>query len=145
MNTELVKRLSGLGLLIVVSLLTMFLQGKGEAQRPNTYQLPFERGTELSASARPILGQAVEDALIRHGARVVVTGHTGTRGDVGANQTLAEQRAEEVVRRLVEAGIDRDRIDSVGIGGSQPLEQQPDESDRAYQRRLSRAHVTITP
>ncbi|GGX62572.1 OmpA family protein [Saccharospirillum salsuginis] len=145
MNKELVKRLSGLGLLAVVAVLTTVLQGVGEAQRPQTYQLPFERGTELSAEAQSTLGQAIQDALVRHDARIVVAGHTGTRGDAEANLALSEQRADDVVRRLVDAGIEPERIDSVGVGGAQPLEQQPDESDRAYQRRLSRALITVAP
>lgn len=145
MNKELLKRLSGLGLLILVAVLTMVLQGVGEAQRPQSYQLPFERGTTLSTEAQSTLGQAIQDALVRRDARVVVSGHTGTRGDTEANLALSEQRAEDVVRRLVDAGIDPERIDSVGLGGAQPLEQQPDESDRAYQRRLSRADITVAP
>lgn len=145
MNKELVKRLSGLGILVIVALLTVALQGIGKAQRPHSYPLPFERGTELSTDALATLGHAIQDALVRQDARVVVVGHTGTRGDAEANQTLSKQRAESIVQQLVDAGIDPERIDSIGMGGSQPLEKQPQESDRAHQRRLSRALITIAP
>lgn len=145
MKKELFKRLAGLGILIVVAVLTAFLHGQGQAQRPKTYSISFHRGTELDEKAKTTLDQALNDALIRYRAHVVVTGHTGTRGDSAANRKLAEKRARTVAGYLMEAGIEKDRIDSLGLGGSQPLTQLPDESERAYQRRLARADITVAP
>lgn len=145
MNKELAKRLSGLSLLVLAAVLTVFLQGVGEAERPKTYQVTFERGTRLNDAAPSTLGRVLEDALTRGDAQVIVAGHTGTRGDAEANQALAEQRAETVAEYLIEAGLDKTRIESLGVGGSQPLTQKPDESDRAFQRRLSRAEITVAP
>lgn len=74
--------------------------------------------------------------------RVVVEGHTGTRGDRQANLELSQTRADAVKEVLVQKfQVDPDRVRSVGVGPDRPLKQQNDESLRAWQNRLSRVEV----
>ncbi len=145
MNKEWLKRLSGLGILAVVATLTLVFDSLGTAQQPATYRVAFERGVSLDTATEAALSAAIEDALVRDDARIVVAGHTGTRGDADANLALSRQRAEAIAQRLRDAGIDPDRIESLGLGGREPLTRTPDESDRAFQRRLSRAVITVVP
>lgn len=144
-HKDVVKRLAGLGILAVVAVLTLFLHHAGEAQQPTTYTVMFKRGTAMEDQAEAVLARAIEDAHTRHRARIVVTGHTGTRGDAGANKALSEERARVVSRELVDSGVAKDRIRTLAMGGKSPLERAEDESDRAYQRRLPRTEITIAP
>ena len=145
MDKSVIKRLSGLGILFVVAILTVVLHNAGEAREPATYTVTFSSGTEMADQADQVLDRALEDALLRHEARVIVTGHTGTRGDPEANQALSLERAKVVARSLIDSGIDEDRIETLGMGGAAPLDRAADESDRAFQRRLPRTEITIAP
>lgn len=145
MQKDIAKRLAGLGILAVTAMLTLMLHNAGQAQQPSTYRVLFEQGTTMEDGAEAVLARALEDAHTRHGARVVVVGHTGTRGDADANQTLSGERARVVARELVDSGIAKDRIKTLAMGGESPLERAQDESDRAYQRRLPRTEITIAP
>ena len=145
MDKNVVKRLSGLGILAVVAILTFVLHSAGEARKPATYTVTFSSGIEMVDQADQVLDRALEDALLRHQSRIIITGHTGTRGDPEANQALSEKRARVVARSLIDSGIDEDRIETLGMGGSAPLDRVADESDRAFQRRLPRTEITIAP
>lgn len=81
---------------------------------------------------------------------VRVVGHSGTFGNPAANQRLSYERAKIVARELVGRTQDystrRDdihlsRVDFVGVGSDQILPLEEGESDRAYQRRLSRVEI----
>lgn len=68
--------------------------------------------------------------VVREAARVLeehpevevrIEGHTDSVGTPSHNQRLSERRADEVLDRLVELGVDRDRLTSKGFGESDPL------------------------
>jgi outer membrane protein OmpA-like peptidoglycan-associated protein len=103
-------------------------------------------------SATAQLGDSSSDELskisesLRHfpNFRILVKGHTGIRGDIEANIKLSQERANEVRSRLIrDFGVEAHRIRAQGFGASQPLTQQPDESDRAYEYRLPRVEITL--
>lgn len=74
--------------------------------------------------------------------KVVVEGHTDSKGTEQVNLELANDRARAVKAILVENEIDAERIENVGIGESQPIVHNtlPDGSDfpegRARNRRV---------
>lgn len=107
--------------------------------------ITFRSGTgEIGEDGRSELDKAAE--ALRHypNFRIVVKGHTGTRGDAGANRELSSQRAKAVARYLKEKhAVDPDRLRSIGRGGSEPLPRQPGESDRAYSYRLPRVELFL--
>ncbi|XOZ32370.1 OmpA family protein [Halomonadaceae bacterium KBTZ08] len=145
MSHTLVKRLSGLAILGAAVVAALILDSLGEAQQPSTYRVGFDGGVDLAEGALPEIERAIEDALVREHARVVISGHTGTRGDTAANQALSGKRAEAVAQKMLNAGVDEDRVTTLGKAGSEPLEQRPDESERAFQRRLPRAEIVVAP
>jgi outer membrane protein OmpA-like peptidoglycan-associated protein len=68
--------------------------------------------------------------------RFSVKGHTDATGSASANQTLSEARAEAVVARLVEMGIDRSRLSAKGLGQNSPIADNSTDEGRAKNRRV---------
>ena len=84
----------------------------GTARTPS---LVFARGTaRLTERSRSILDELV-GALQTTRYYVIVRGNASQRGNMEANKKLAEERARQVERYLVEHGVDRDRIRAIGV------------------------------
>jgi outer membrane protein OmpA-like peptidoglycan-associated protein len=107
--------------------------------------ITFQSGTaDLSLDGKVELDSAAQNLAHYPHFRVVVRGHTGTRGDAQSNQALSFERADAVKRYLmVTHGIDEARLRAVGYGGERPLKRVQDESDRAYQYRLPRVELYL--
>jgi len=52
---------------------------------------------------------------------VLVTGHTDRIGTQAYNQKLSERRADAVRDYLVSKGVARDKIETLGMGKTQPV------------------------
>lgn len=107
--------------------------------------IAFQSGTEtLSADAKENIDRIAETIKNYPDFRIVVEGHTSTRGDPAVNLELSQERAEAVVRYLmVTYGLKQSRIRAVGYAGTKPLPRRVDESDREYLTRLSRVAVKM--
>jgi outer membrane protein OmpA-like peptidoglycan-associated protein len=107
--------------------------------------ITFQSGTsELSQDGKVELDNAAQNLAHYPNFRVVVRGHTGTRGDPASNRELSIERAEAVKRYLmVTHSTDEARLRAVGYGGERPLKQTDGESDRAYQYRLPRVELYL--
>ena len=107
--------------------------------------ITFQSGTaDLSLDGKVELDNAAQNLAHYPHFRVVVRGHTGTRGDAQSNRALSFERADAVKRYLmVTHGIDEARLRAVGFGGERPLARAQDESDRAYQYRLPRVELYL--
>ena len=107
--------------------------------------ITFQSGTsDLSLDGKVELDNAAQNLAHYPNFRVVVRGHTGTRGDAQSNRALSFERADAVKRYLmVTHSIDEARLRAVGYGGERPLPRAPDESDRAYQYRLPRVELYL--
>jgi outer membrane protein OmpA-like peptidoglycan-associated protein/ABC-type nitrate/sulfonate/bicarbonate transport system substrate-binding protein len=105
----------------------------------------FQSGTAtLSYEGKLELDQAAESLKHYPNFRVLIKGHTSTRGDAAANQALSLARAEAVKRYLsITHGLDANRTRAVGVGGKQPLPRLPGESVRAYNYRLPRVELML--
>lgn len=74
--------------------------------------------------------------------RVLVEGYTDSVGDESFNEQLSKQRAQAVREQLVAAGIDPERIESVGHGENYPIAS----NDTPYGRQLNRrVEVVVAP
>lgn len=105
----------------------------------------FQHGSaELDLLAGFELDSAVEKLSHYPNFRVIIKGHTGTRGDAQENQLLSQRRAEGVAEYFrTKHGIDAGRLHAVGFGGSKPLPQNSGESPRAYEQRLLRVELIL--
>ena len=65
-----------------------------------------------------------------------VQGHTDSTGTPESNQKLSERRAQAIVNKLVELGIDRSRLTAVGKGQYSPIADNATEEGRAKNRRV---------
>jgi outer membrane protein OmpA-like peptidoglycan-associated protein len=69
-------------------------------------------------------------------ANILVEGHTDNTGSAQLNQKLSEQRADSVRAGLVSRGVANSRIESKGLGFSQPVAENTSEDGRAQNRRV---------
>jgi outer membrane protein OmpA-like peptidoglycan-associated protein/ABC-type nitrate/sulfonate/bicarbonate transport system substrate-binding protein len=104
----------------------------------------FQSGTDtLSGDAKENVDRIAETIKNYPDFRIVVEGHTSTRGDPAVNLQLSQDRAEAVARYLmVTYGVKQSRIRAIGYGGTKPL-PRADESEREYMTRLSRVAVKM--
>ncbi|MDR0429980.1 MAG: OmpA family protein [Tannerellaceae bacterium] len=65
-----------------------------------------------------------------------VEGHTDNTGNATSNQTLSEARSKAVADKLVEMGINKDRLQSAGKGQTSPLADNATDEGRAKNRRV---------
>jgi outer membrane protein OmpA-like peptidoglycan-associated protein len=68
--------------------------------------------------------------------QIELRGHTDNQGTKDYNQKLSEARAKAVVDYLVERGIDRSRLTSIGYGKSQPIADNATSEGRQQNRRV---------
>lgn len=67
--------------------------------------------------------------------KVEVAGHTDNVGDAAINKSLSLSRANSVMNRLIEKGVDASRMRSAGYGDASPVDSNDTEEGRANNRR----------
>jgi OmpA-OmpF porin, OOP family len=94
-------------------------------------------GTEIDERSLSLMRE-IADMLIQNPqvARVQVQGHTDNSGEPARNQRVSEQRAEAVLRWLVNAGVAADRLEAKGYGDTRPLAPNITDANRARNRRV---------
>jgi outer membrane protein OmpA-like peptidoglycan-associated protein len=65
-----------------------------------------------------------------------IEGHTDNSGEPEDNMRLSAQRAFAVQAKLIDADIDKKRLDAVGVGGLQPLASNTTAEGREKNRRI---------
>jgi outer membrane protein OmpA-like peptidoglycan-associated protein len=141
---ERLKQYIGAAILAVVVGVVAVQSVLEQTDSDQRWQVQFSRGAELAPDAAAAIEAAAAEAVERADAVVLITGHTGTRGDPEANAALSLERAEAVRAALVAARVPADRIVTVAAGAEQPLTREAEETDRAYQLRLGRAEILVT-
>jgi outer membrane protein OmpA-like peptidoglycan-associated protein len=76
---------------------------------------------KLTKNGRAVVREAAKVLEEHPEVEVRIEGHTDSRGTSEDNKRLSERRADEVLDRLVELGIDEDRLTAKGYGESDPL------------------------
>jgi outer membrane protein OmpA-like peptidoglycan-associated protein len=71
--------------------------------------------------------------------RLTIEGHTDNIGGASFNQTLSEKRAAAVKKYLTNSGIEESRLNTMGMGVSQPVASNETEVGRAQNRRVELA------
>ncbi len=91
---------------------------------------------ELDPASSVVLDVVAETLNSRPDVRVVVEGHTDSRGDEAYNRTLSQRRAETVQRYLIGKGVLASRMQARGFGESQPVAGNDTDEGRALNRRV---------
>lgn len=73
---------------------------------------------------------------------ILILGHTDNVGDAETNKRLSKQRAERVGTYLAERGVDRQRLETEGLGESEPIAGNGTAEGRTKNRRVE---VVIVP
>ncbi|MGK7294879.1 MAG: OmpA family protein [Candidatus Wenzhouxiangella sp. M2_3B_020] len=92
--------------------------------------------TELLDSATENLRDVIELLESEPDKQIRIEGHTDSTGPADLNLRLSRQRAEAVRDALVELGIDRARINAVGMGEDFPIATNETAEGRARNRRV---------
>lgn len=68
--------------------------------------------------------------------RILIKGHTDNVGIASLNQALSEERVNVVIEYLNNKGIESDRLEGKGFGGSDPIAPNDSEANRQLNRRV---------
>lgn len=92
--------------------------------------------SDLDADAEAQLAEAYKIIDSNSGAKISIEGHADSTGPKSYNNPLSERRAAAVKAHLVAAGIDADRLSTVGHGESMPAAKNNTKAGRAENRRV---------
>ena len=67
---------------------------------------------------------------------IELSGHTDNQGSAKANIDLSRERALSIIKYLVANGIDKNRLEFKGYGGSRPIASNANEESRQKNRRV---------
>ena len=70
------------------------------------------------------------------GTKVMIEGHTDSRGSDEYNEELSQRRAQAVEDALAFRGVDRDRVEAVGKGEGFPVASNDTRAGRQQNRRV---------
>ena len=99
--------------------------------------LYFEQGkAALLPAVQASLDTLARALASRPALRLEVQGHTDNQGDPALNQRLSQQRAAAVCGYLATHGVAAGRLRAIGYGGSRPVADNHDPSQRPRNRRV---------
>jgi len=115
----------------------------GDQLRYENGEIEFETNSAAlkdDATARVLDQLAV--VLKRYPSLLVrIEGHTDSRGSLGANQRLSEDRARAIEAALVERGVPDDRLSAVGRGENHPEIPEPPACHNRVEARIPAAEL----
>jgi len=94
------------------------------------------RSTELTPGSKKALDPVAASLISQDNLKVQIAGHTDSVGNADFNQTLSQERANAVMKYLVEKGVAADRLTAIGFGETQPVADNKTASGRAMNRRV---------
>jgi len=102
---------------------------------PSGLLFPFD-SDQLHPAARDNLTRLAESLREYPDTRVLVVGHTDSVGSAQYNQGLSERRARSAADFIARQGIDRGRLDTVGVGENEPIASNETADGRQENRRV---------
>ncbi len=100
----------------------------------------------LNSDTKDELSDVVSSLRREINTTVLIESHTDNRGNAEYNQTLSQQRANEVKTYLMKNGVESSRITAVGYGSSRPLIEcftEDDCSEETHQKNR-RTEIILT-
>ena len=108
--------------------------------------LTFKSGkATISSNAKRILkgvAQKLNEDEAYKELKIVIQGHTDNRGKAKKNLKLSENRAKAVMKQLTKFGVAKDRIKSIGLGSTCPVDDNSTAEGRENNRRIEMHFVT---
>ncbi len=103
--------------------IVVWIEPLGEGKSMQIDEIEFLPGTsDFLQSAEPKLRRLKDFLALNAGVRIEIQGHVHSNGDnTFEAQKLSEARAKRVYNYLVENGIDKNRLVTVGYGNTNPL------------------------
>jgi outer membrane protein OmpA-like peptidoglycan-associated protein len=92
--------------------------------------------SQLLPGAQNSLNQIAEALKDQDDKRVLIEGHTDSRGSDATNQALSKARAESVGSYLISHGVPAERVTTAGLGPSRPVADNNTAEGRANNRRV---------
>lgn len=92
---------------------------------------------DIDPESDAILQEAADAINAAPGIAVEIVGHTDDQGAEARNQELSEERANAVLDRLVELGVEADRLTARGAGEAEPVADNDTDEGRAANRRIA--------
>tara|TARA_R110001583_G_scaffold48013_7_gene150174 strand:+ start:10503 stop:11831 length:1329 start_codon:yes stop_codon:yes gene_type:complete len=97
----------------------------------------FDSGkSSIKKQSSAVLGDIIKILNEYPNSKFTIEGHTDSVGSEANNQKLSDARALSVKEYLVENGIDKFRLSSVGYGESKPIDTNATSKGRANNRRV---------
>lgn len=90
----------------------------------------------LLPGAQSSLDQVAEAIKSQKDKKVLIEGHTDSRGSEATNQRLSKERADAVGQFLQSRGVTADRITTAGLAASRPVADNKTPEGRANNRRV---------
>ena len=90
----------------------------------------------IKSRSERVLNKALKVLQDFPDVRLMISGHTDSRGDYDMNMDLSRRRAESVRQWMIDHGIDGDRFQTSGFGPDQPIETNDTRDGRAKNRRI---------
>jgi len=112
----------------------------GELERTGKvalYGIEFDTDSAvIRPASQPLLQQMASVLKTQKQLRVFIVGHTDNAGAYEHNQGLSQRRAQAVVDALGAQGIDKKRLQAVGVANVAPVASNAGEAGRARNRRV---------
>ena len=101
-------------------------------------QIQFEQGKAVIRNESFALMDEIAKAMKDNDKikKVLVEGHTSADGDAAVNMKLSGERANAVMKGLVERGVDAKRLSAKGFGITKPIGDNSDPAGRVKNRRV---------
>ena len=101
-------------------------------------KIHFDYDSDVIQSRSTRLLDNIAGILLEHPelVKVQVVGHTSGEGDEAYNMNLSLRRAGSVIDALTERGVERSRLEAVGKGEAEPIDNNDNEAGRANNRRV---------
>ena len=98
----------------------------------------FEVNTaKLLSSSNVELNALVNYLQSTPNASILIEGHTDNSGNAASNLILSEKRAASIAAFLIQKGIDKNRINTKGLGDTLPIADNSSAQGKAQNRRTS--------
>ena len=91
---------------------------------------------EIRADAATTIDRLIAIASDCGDSKITVKGHTDTSGERSYNLQLSQRRADAVAAYMERSGINRDRIEAVGVGPDEPIADNNTRAGRTQNRRI---------